>query len=417
METINSHDNLMMIEITKTMQSIQDQLSRITLEQQGKWNESHDMLLKLWRKQASINLWLQLASNYYYTRMNDYLTYPAIIVSAATSIGVFGSDDSLKGKFAISILALLSGILTAINKHCRAAEKGQEYALRAKDYYTFIREIDFILSTSKEERPSMTETLERVKSAYDRIVDMQMEPPIHVIRDYEKKFRPLANSLFTDLQEELRVADSTASSISDRDKSIAKTRRTTSLTSPSPRKDPPTSPFNEFNLREARVTQQQQSKIFVQQQKKQMQKTKNAIFSPYQLFGSNPMRLDEFNASNLTTQPSVSCFPTDQPRPSLDGRLLAPKKTHSMRYINSHHDEMPSYFDPSRYKQGQAPCIPVKSPRVHNENIPLSEHPRLPTVDIELSTVDTAEHIIDIQPSERTSAPPPRSSNISDTTR
>lgn len=352
------------------MENIQNQLDRILDDHASKWNDSHDNLLKLWRKQASINLWLQLASNYFYTRLNDYLSYPAIIVSAATSIGVFGSDDSLKGKFAISILALVSGILTAVNKHCRAAEKGQEYALRAKDYYTFIREIDFILSRTREERPPMTETLERVKSTYDRIVDMQMEPPIHVIRDYEKKFRPLEASLFSDLQSEIRSNSSSSSSrtsLGPRD--IEKHATNINQT---PKKPPHMiwndNPFSDSSTRPANF-----SKIY--QTKKQ---PKNAIFSPYQLFSTNPMRLDEYA---LTTQTSYG-VPHDRPsydgrgpRPSIEGRGHAIlKKVGSARLS-------PTDIGFAE-KLHKTPAPIIKTP-----TMPM--HHNVPTIDIELASIES----------------------------
>lgn len=179
------------------------------------WHESHDNLLKAWRKQASINLWLQIASNYYYGRLNDFLSYPAIIIAAVTSIGVFGIDNTLLGKYITSILALMTGTLTAVNKHLQAAEKAKEFMLCAKDYYMFIREIDYILATVKDERPNIIETMNRIRATYDRIVDMQLDPPIHIIKRYERKFRPLEEALFQDLQSEKLLRQTPLATIRD----------------------------------------------------------------------------------------------------------------------------------------------------------------------------------------------------------
>lgn len=309
-------------DIENALVSIRSQLERLNIERCGKWDESHDNLLKLWRKQASINLWLQLASNYYYAKLNDYLSYPAIIVSAATSIGVFGSDNSLAGKFAISILALIAGTLTAINKHCRAPEKSQEFALRAKDYYTFIREIDFIMSTKREERPVMSETLERVKATYDRIVDMQMEPPIHVIRDYEKKFRPLSNSLFSDLKSELRSPSSSTSSISsEKELETAKTCRATSLHIPTMNKNANFDGQIDITvLRDAKTSPL--SRIITPVKDQIGKKQIKAIFSPYQLFSTNPMKLDEEIGLAKFASPLGTQYSLGASLPSLDGRSV-----------------------------------------------------------------------------------------------
>jgi len=289
--------------IGQALKDIHDALEKLRLERQTKWNENHDSLLMLWKKQAHINMWLQLASNYYYTRLNDYLSYPAIIVSTATSIGVFGIDDkSLAGKFVISILALLCGVLTAINKHCRAAEKSQEFALRAKDYYTFIREIDFILSTSHEERPFMTETLERVKGTYDRIVDMQLEPPIHVVRDYEKKFRPLANSLFSDLQSELRSQSATSSQ-------SEKIKTAETQLEHSPTSKPKSTYEHQIDINNLRHAAHLKSYV-------PTKKITSTIFSPYQLFSTDPF---VSNLGTIKSQQSLrQPLPLYHPNPTLN---------------------------------------------------------------------------------------------------
>lgn len=163
------------------------------------WHDGHNNLLQHWRKQASINLWLQIASNYYYLRINDWLSYPSILLSASLSIGVFGLDTGLKGQFVSAALAMLAGILVAINKHVGSPEKAQAHMLRAKDYYGFVRYLDCLLSTSFEERDPMSETMMRIKENFNRIVDMSLEPPLGVVRTYEDRFKPIEKMLFSPL--------------------------------------------------------------------------------------------------------------------------------------------------------------------------------------------------------------------------
>lgn len=163
------------------------------------WHEGHNKLLQHWRKQASINLWLQIASNYYYLRINDWLSYPSILLSASLSIGVFGLGTGLPGQFVSAVLAMMAGILVAINKHVGSPEKAQAHMLRSKDYYGFVRYLDCLLSTSFEERNPMSETMLRIKDNFNRIVDMSLEPPLSVVRTYENRFRPIEKILFSPL--------------------------------------------------------------------------------------------------------------------------------------------------------------------------------------------------------------------------
>lgn len=180
------------------------------------WLPHHDEILRSWKKQAAINLWLALASKYRYDIINNWLTYPCIIISALTSIGIIGMDNIMWGKYAMSGLTLFSAILSAINKHYGAAEKSQEFYMRSKDYYSFIRELDYLLNLDVRERPMVYECLTRLRAAFDRIVDLQMEPPLEIIREYEKKFKPLEMSILG-LQGEVITDDNDtiASSIND----------------------------------------------------------------------------------------------------------------------------------------------------------------------------------------------------------
>ena len=163
------------------------------------WHDAHENLLKTWRRQASINMWLQTASSYYYRRMNGYLAYPSILLSAVTSIGVFGIDtcnNALGGKYITSCMSLASAFLIGINKHAQAAEKAQEFMLRSRDFYSMIRDIDVLLSTPKEERGTCSEIMTRMRSEFDRILNMSLDPPHHIILQYEKKFRALEQDLY-----------------------------------------------------------------------------------------------------------------------------------------------------------------------------------------------------------------------------
>ena len=163
------------------------------------WTSNHDDILRSWRKQCAISMWLALASKYYYSSMNNWLTYPGIIISAITSIGIVGLGCDGPGLYVLSILNLLGGILNTVCKQAQPAEKSQDFYLRAKDYYTLIREIDYLLAINTHDRPPVNEVMVRIKSDLDRIMDQQMQCPLKIIREYEQKFQPLHDGMYADL--------------------------------------------------------------------------------------------------------------------------------------------------------------------------------------------------------------------------
>jgi hypothetical protein len=169
------------------------------------WKPEHDKLLTTWRQQAATNLWLQVGSGYYYRKLDDFLAYPSIILSTITSISVFATlQNNSYGPYLTSVMALASGILVGINKHAKAAEKAECFTICSKEYYALIREIDFILSTPMFERGSDKETIANIRSTFDKVVEMSLDPPLHIIRQYELKFKPIETQLLNELESEMK---------------------------------------------------------------------------------------------------------------------------------------------------------------------------------------------------------------------
>lgn len=196
----------------------------------NEWRESHTELLHEWKRQAAVCLWLQIASHYHYARINNWITYPTVVITAATSIGIWGIENSEIGKFIMSGVSLFAGILATVAKHCRAAEKSNEFQLRSKEYLGIIREIDYILALDVDQRPNVAETMLRIRGAFDRIMDLQLDPPLAVIRLYEERFRSLESSMLgSDLVKELE-SSSRASTESDGDRAVNNRARYTPKT-------------------------------------------------------------------------------------------------------------------------------------------------------------------------------------------
>ena len=211
----------------------------------SEWRESHSALLREWKRQAAVCLWLQIASHYHYARINNWITYPTVIITAATSIGIWGVENSEIGKFIMSGVSLFAGILATVAKHCRAAEKSNEFQLRSKEYLGIIREIDYILALDLDQRPLVSETMLRIRGAFDRIMDLQLDPPLAVIRLYEERFRSLESSMFgSDLIKQLESSppSSADQALDNNNNNNQNTKPTTPGGSRHPQARTPTSP-------------------------------------------------------------------------------------------------------------------------------------------------------------------------------
>lgn len=173
------------------------------------WEAAHDELLRTWRRQASINLWLQSASAYYYERLNNLVTYPAILVSAVTSVGMFASENEIM-RYVLAGLSMFSACITALSRQMRAAEKAQEYTIKARELGKFVRYLNFLLTLEMKQRPSVQEAITTLRIDFDRINDTQLEPPLNIVRLYERNHKSLESTLYEELEElKLRKSKST----------------------------------------------------------------------------------------------------------------------------------------------------------------------------------------------------------------
>jgi hypothetical protein len=175
-----------------------------SLENPKEWKIEYENIVCSWRKLAAINMWLSLASKYMYERINNWLSYPSVVLSVITSIGIIGLDTCNRNvaSFIVSGFVLTAAILTTMNKHIGAAEKSHEFYVRSKEYYSIIREIDYLLALNKNDRPDVDDTMVRLNTNLGKIIDNQMDFPLRIVHQYEKKFRSLESSLMKDLEGE-----------------------------------------------------------------------------------------------------------------------------------------------------------------------------------------------------------------------
>jgi hypothetical protein len=155
------------------------------------WDAGHEELLRAWRKESTMNTILQTSSSHHYQWWNSFLTYPTILISAGTSIGMFSTNESVPLRFVLGGLALLGGCLTAWNRQMRAAERSEQYALKAREHAAFVRDVNYVLTLKHDVRPDVKETIGKLRVTFDKMFESQVEPPLSVIRRYEQTHAPV----------------------------------------------------------------------------------------------------------------------------------------------------------------------------------------------------------------------------------
>lgn len=159
------------------------------------WSEQHEAILKEWKAKCFVNLWLQDASAYYYTRMYNWLSYPIIIISSVSSAALFSSNNAFI-KYIVGIMTLSSGVLTAITRQLKPGELHQQHASATRRYHNLIRSIDTCLSLTPPMRAAPDIFIEKTGTEIDNLATSMLDPPLKIIKTFEGKYGTLDRMLY-----------------------------------------------------------------------------------------------------------------------------------------------------------------------------------------------------------------------------
>jgi hypothetical protein len=173
------------------------------------WTPAHEQILKEWKAKAFVYLWLQSNSCYYYVRLYNWLAYTVIVFSSFASATMFSITSSPDGctthllgvhigvvQYIIGTVSLVSALLTGVIRQLRPGEMYQQHATMSKRYHTLIRSIDVCLSLIDTLRPDPAMFIERVGLELDNLANNQVDPPLRIIKLFEKTYGPLERILY-----------------------------------------------------------------------------------------------------------------------------------------------------------------------------------------------------------------------------
>lgn len=159
------------------------------------WSEIHENILKEWKAKCFVNLWLQDASAYYYSKVYNWLSFPVIIISSVSSAALFSSENQI-AKYFIGGMAMVAGILTSISRQTKPGELYQQHMLITRRYHNLIRSIDTCLSLPNSMRTEPMIFIEKIGSEIDILMDTQLDAPHHVIQSFERIYGPIERLLY-----------------------------------------------------------------------------------------------------------------------------------------------------------------------------------------------------------------------------
>lgn len=176
------------------------------MKQETEWNYDYEKILKNWKAQAFINMWLHSKSSYYYNTVNNILTYPVIILSAVSGATLFATDFYIT-RFIIAILSLITVIVACLLLELSPDQKSEQYLDISRKYTTLIRNIDYCLSIPFHMRENPVKFIENINIELENIADIEDIIPKFIINKFEKKYGNLDKILYGDEIIELLTDD------------------------------------------------------------------------------------------------------------------------------------------------------------------------------------------------------------------
>jgi hypothetical protein len=177
--------------------------------QESSWTHAHEQILKEWKAKAFAYMWLQSNSCYFYIRLHNWLAYLVIILSSFASATMFSlnsSGDSCQTpiagipiivvQYVVGTVSLLSAILTGVIRQLKPGEMYQQHASTAKRYHSLIRSIDACLSLTSVLRPDPALFIEKAGTELDNLANNQIDPPLSVVKRFERVYGPLERILY-----------------------------------------------------------------------------------------------------------------------------------------------------------------------------------------------------------------------------
>jgi len=159
------------------------------------WSYHHIQILKQWKAKAFVQLWLHDNSIYYYMFINNWMSYPIILISTTCSAVVL-INDSVIMRIIIGVFSFINAILTAINRQLCPGSIMHEHFVMSKRYNNLIRNVDTCLCLTESMRPHPSVFIERVGMEIDNLANNTLSPPQYVIKKFERIFGTLDRMLY-----------------------------------------------------------------------------------------------------------------------------------------------------------------------------------------------------------------------------
>lgn len=160
------------------------------------WYDEHENLLKEWAEKARFYSWMHHKTSIAYSRLNNMLTLPLIIISTINGSANFTMVGNKTGNvfyttifpMIIGTMGISTAILSSLTKFYKTAELTEKHIMFYRHFNILVRNICLELSMPRTQRKTPSEILNVNRHEFDRLVSEAPNIPEHIIVEFNKRF-------------------------------------------------------------------------------------------------------------------------------------------------------------------------------------------------------------------------------------
>ena len=157
-----------------------------------RWNSQIERIIAEEGERALCYSWLHGKSEKQYSRYNNYITLPTIVLSTIAGTASIGSqtlfNDATASSIGVGVISLTVGILNTVSTHFGWAKRAESHRLSGVNYSKIHRFIVIELSLPRDERIAAQDMLKVVREQLDRLQETSPQIPDSVINKFKKMF-------------------------------------------------------------------------------------------------------------------------------------------------------------------------------------------------------------------------------------
>jgi len=177
--------------IAKQIDNVNEEEEKPKIE----WSREQEELLAVWADKALCYRWLHDLAEKKFTRLNNSIQIPVIILSTLTGATNVGIDSifpvSMKqyANIGIGVVSIATGIITTVGNFLRYAQNMEGHRVASVHWSKFHRNISVEVALHPDQRQDPVEFLTVCRAELDRLVEQSPSMPDDIIARFEARFK------------------------------------------------------------------------------------------------------------------------------------------------------------------------------------------------------------------------------------